>query len=519
MPTPPEANVPVAAGSPGSGDLHERVRTLEELNRRLAAQLEAAEARHQQQMQAVLEQLEALRGRTASPPGAGSGAATEGDSVTAGSPASPAAIRAGAVPSYREVSTPPAGEPRRSLRGSFDQGFEFQTEDGEFTLQIHEETQLDYRAFDPTGEEFARSAFYLPRARILFTGRVTKPWEYMFALNQGFANNFAVLDAWVNYRPDDRIQFKFGRFMTPFNYEQFAIQNLWLIAPERSLFTANLGLNRMLGAQMWGFLFDKRLDYAVGVFDGPRNSFEDFNDAKDVMAYVNIRPFQNWDGSAVEFLNIGGSFTYGMQDNPLVPASWRVASNASNAGTADRAAPPFYIFDRGVEERGDRAFWSAHVAYFYKQLSVLADYNGAILRYAPSNEAPSSFVIPTHGFSVAAGYFLTGEEVERRTIIEPRRDFDLRRGRFGLGAWELVGRYSMLNFDRDILNPQLTDPDLWSHEAWVTNLGVNWYLNRFVKVVLDWQHADFGRPVAYDLEPLRRSRTNDLFWVRVQIYF
>ena len=26
--------------------------------------------------------------------------------------------------------------------------------------------------------------------------------------------------------------------MTPFNYEQFAIQNMWLFAPERSLFTA-----------------------------------------------------------------------------------------------------------------------------------------------------------------------------------------------------------------------------------------------------------------------------------------
>ena len=31
-----------------------------------------------------------------------------------------------------------------------------------------------------------------------------------------------------------------------------AVQNMNLLAPERSLFTANYGLNRMLGAQVWG---------------------------------------------------------------------------------------------------------------------------------------------------------------------------------------------------------------------------------------------------------------------------
>lgn len=500
-----------------ASDLEARLRELEERNRRLATQLEASELRHQQQMELLLQEMQALRSAVAPAPPAAAGPTAPATGAAA-EPSAEARRQAG-VPTYRTVDRAPDAEARRPLRGTFGPGFEFQTEDGEATLQIHQETQIDYRAFDPTGEEFARSAFYLPRARIFFTGRVSKPWEYMFAINQGFANNFTVFDAWLNYRPDDRLQFKIGRFMSPFNYEQFAISNMWLIAPERSLFTSNLGLNRMLGAQFWGFLFDKRLDYALGVFDGPRNSFEDFNDAKDVMGYLNLRPFQDRDGSLFEFLNLGGSFTYGMQDNPLVPASWRVATNASNAGTADRAAPPFYVFNRGVEERGDRTFWSAHVAYFYKQLSLLADYNGAILRYAPSNDAPASFVIPTHGFSVAAGYFLTGEEVERRTIVLPRRDFDLRRNRFGLGAWELVGRYTTLNFDRDILSPELTDPNLWSHEAWVTNLGLNWYPNRYFKVYLDWQHADFGRPVAYDIEPLRRSRTNDLFWLRVQFYF
>jgi phosphate-selective porin OprO/OprP len=402
------------------------------------------------------------------------------------------------------------------LKADFGPGFEIISDDGEHQIQIHQETQLDYRDFDPNGEEFARSGFVFPRARLFFNGRVTKHWEYMFSINRGFGA-LDVLDAFVNYHPSDQFQIKAGRFMTPFNYEQFAVQNMWLITPERSLFTSNLGLNRQLGVQAWGQLLDKRLDYAVGVFDGPRNSYEDFNDAKDVFAYMNVRPFQDWDDSPLEFLNIGGSFAYGAQDNPLVPASWRTAANASNAGTADRFAPPFYAFNDGVVERGQRAFWSANVAYFYKRLSVLADYNGGILRYAQAR-APESFVIPAHGASVAAGFFLTGEEVERRTIVEPLRPFSLRRGDFGLGALELVARYGMLNFDRDILSPELTDPTQWSHRAWTTNLGVNWYLNRYVKIYLDWQHSEFGVPVFY-APPDKKALTNELFWFRLQFYF
>ena len=80
---------------------------------------------------------------------------------------------------------------------------------------------------------------------------MTKPVEYTVSINRGFGG-LDILDAFLNFHYDDRAQLKVGRFMTPFNYEQFAIQNMWLFAPERSLFTSNLGLNRQLGVQLWG---------------------------------------------------------------------------------------------------------------------------------------------------------------------------------------------------------------------------------------------------------------------------
>jgi phosphate-selective porin OprO/OprP len=207
---------------------------------------------------------------------------------------------------------------------------------------------------------------------------------------------------------------------------------------------------------------------------------------------------------------------YGSQNNPLVPRSFRTAANGSNAGTADTVAPPFLIFNDDVRERGQRSFWSAHIAYFRDSLSVIADYNAGYLKYSPTPTAPSP-TLPVHGLSLSMGYFLTGEKVERRTILEPKKNFDLRPGKRGWGAFELVGRWTNFDITPEVFDSGLADPSLWSNRAWSSNFGLNWYLNRYVKVYLDWQHSEFGSPVFY--APDRFQITNDLFWLRCQLYF
>ena len=230
----------------------------------------------------------------------------------------------------------------------------------------------------------------------------------------------------------------------------------------------DLGLNRQLGVQLWGNLFENRVDYAIGAFDGPRNSFEDYNEAKDVMAYLNIRPFGTQEkGSllAATSTSAGRSPTASRTTRScLVPSARRRTPRtpARPISSARRSS----VLEESVRERGQRTFWSAHAAYFYKRFSLFTDYNGGILRYAANEQAPESVDSPSSGYSVAMGYFLTGEKQERRTILEPKRPFSLRPGKFGPGAWELIFRYSSLDFDRDVFTGGLADPDLWSHRAW-----------------------------------------------------
>jgi phosphate-selective porin OprO/OprP len=69
-------------------------------------------------------------------------------------------------------------------------------------------------------------------------------------------------------------------------------------------------------------------------------------------------------------------------------------------------------------------------------------------------------------------------------------------------------------FDRD-----LADPNKWTNEVSMTDIGVNWYLNRYTKFYFDWQHASYSSPVLVNEETGKFSTDNDLFWIRCQFYF
>ncbi|WP_435007900.1 OprO/OprP family phosphate-selective porin [Tundrisphaera lichenicola] len=414
--------------------------------------------------------------------------------------------------------TKSAGRGGLPLSGRFGPGFQFMTEDEKFRLQIHYESQIEGRVWGQSDQVPANSGIFLPRQRIFFNGNITKPIEYELAINRGFGT-INVLNAYINLHFDDRFELRFGRFFTPFNYDQYAISNYWLPTPERSIYTTNVGLNRQFGLMAWGYLFDKRLDYAAGIFNGSRNSFESLSNGVDFVGYLNVRPFQESETyRLLRFLNLGTSFSVGHQDQSPVPVSFRIAGGSPNADNPGPGTVPFLILDRGVIERGQRLLGSVHSAYFYKSLSLIGEWQYGYGNYA-SPAHPRSAQVPFSGFYVSGGYFLTGEEVERRSRVVPLRPLvpTSKLDRRGLGAWELAGRVSKLSLGREIFDSGFADPNLWSNQAITTELGVNWYWNEYVKMYMFWLHGDFGSPVQY--RPGGFQTTADLFWLRFQLYF
>ena len=69
--------------------------------------------------------------------------------------------------------------------GTFGPGFQFQTEDEEFRLRFHLESQIEARIWGQRDQVPANSGFFLPRQRIFFDGNITKRIEYEFSINRG----------------------------------------------------------------------------------------------------------------------------------------------------------------------------------------------------------------------------------------------------------------------------------------------------------------------------------------------
>lgn len=414
------------------------------------------------------------------------------------------------------------GKIKLNARYNYDrEGIQLSTDDGEFDMKFRTMVQADARLYTQANQDPVSSGFYIPRARLYFTGHVTRPIQYNFSVQRAY-DAYNILNAYINFHYDDRIMFRFGRFKTPFTYEFYKLHVWQLMAPERSLFANNFKGGRQVGAMAWGDLFESRLEYGVGIFDGPRRSFTDYNSAKDIMAMVNFTPFENRRESILRNFNVGGSFDFGDENNPVTPAVLRTSSNASSVTDdlnqpVNNAVVPFLAFNKNVKERGFRSLWELHMAYYHKGLSLIGAWDGGFADYAVSGASNKSVHLPIGGYFVQAGYILTGETLRGRVLIDPLRPFDLRPGKFGTGAWEVTARYSALTLGNQVFTGGLADPNLWTNRADMVDMGVNWYLNKWVKVYFDWEHAMFAQPVYY--RPGGLQRTSDLFWLRMQLYF
>ena len=101
------------------------------------------------------------------------------------------------------------------------------------------------------------------------------------------------------------------------------------------------------------------------------------------------------------------------------------------------------------------------------------------------------------GYYISAGGFLTGESRPYNprdgvwTGVKVRRPFSLTKG--GLGAWELLARYSHMDLNDSDAGILGGVEDNWT-------LGVNWYPNDYVMFKLNYIKAHIDREDAAGLE-------------------
>jgi phosphate-selective porin OprO/OprP len=465
----------------------EHVRQLESTVQQLSAQVDQLSTRlRQSETAAVSEEV-----------GAGGSASGVGPSVE--------------LPSSRlDVPEPIPNIPAMTRFGP---GFQIRSPDDEYDIQFHDLTQVDGRFYGIPNQKPVTDTFTIPRQWFIFSGHLSRPYEYYLSIAEAF-EAFSILDVFLNVNYDRRLQFRIGRFKSPFTYEFWGVPTPGLPNGEWSLFFNNFGMSRDLGAILWGESVAGRVDYAAGIFNSTPNSQFDLSNPKSVIAYLNFAPFRPVRDSALENFNIGGSLVAGDQDHVPIPQELRTIVPTAGASAL---GVPFLTFNDNVVVSGPRNLWSLHTAYYYGGLTLYGEWQSGFQDYALRNQTNSRVHLPIESFYVQAAYLLTGERVASRGMVKPLRPFDLRPGRFGLGAWEVAFRYSGLSLGRQVFTAGLADPNLWTNQVFTTDVGISWYWNQHIRVLFDWQHAGFGTPVTY--RPGGFARTSDLFLLRFQVWF
>lgn len=253
---------------------------------------------------------------------------------------------------------------------------------------------------------------------------------------------------------------------------------------EQSFVTANLLPQRDIGASLFGDLFEGKLNYAVGysngVIDGGDQSVAlDNNNDKELTARLFAQPFKG-DGSWLSGLGFGLAATTIDQEGTTTSTqlpSYRSFSQIN-----------FFSYSANTFADGRRTRYAPQAYYYYGPFGVMAE-------YARENQGVTNgnhhATLAHEAWQGTFSYILTGEEasygsVKPKISFKPNND--------GWGAWELVARVSAMNLDDDTFTGNANRfatiaSSSRSAKAW--GLGVNWYLNNYMRFAFDYEKTSF----------------------------
>jgi phosphate-selective porin OprO/OprP len=379
-------------------------------------------------------------------------------------------------------------------------GFSFSSADTNFVLNVRGYVQADGR-FYVNDHIPGNDTFLMRRVRPIFEGTVFKYYDYRIMLdfgsgiNNSAANDGFLQDGYLNIHYWPQFQIQVGKFKEPVGLERLQ-SGANLLFAERGLPT-QLVPNRDVGLQLHGEVLGGGLYYQAGVFNGVQDGASGDSDVgtddhKDVAARLFAQPFKNTKLGSLQGLGVGFAGTYGNQSGTLptfkTPGQQTFFSYATGAGNTFTNV----VADGEHWRLVPQAYW------YWGPFGIFGEYvisSQKIRRDAlstPTNAVSSLFDTAHNGaWQVAGSWFVTGEQNSFSTVT-PSHPLNLEGG--GWGALELAARYGELTLDDELFGgggaPSFAaGTSARKVRSW--GVGLNWYLNRNIKLTLDYDQTQF----------------------------
>lgn len=357
--------------------------------------------------------------------------------------------------------------------------------------------QGDVRRSDALIVKEGEGALDIARRRVGIEGRLLNDID--FQIERELHRDDPWRDVYINYGPSNAIEVQGGRFKLPFSLEEnVSATNLDFIY--RSRIATKLSPGRDRGVMVHGRVLKQVLVYEAGLFEHDGDNARVASGTRvfagrTKAGRLTVEPWRS-SKSPLSDLRVGLAFTGG-----VVPTGFPGLRGRTPLGAS--------FYQSEVWVNGNRRRTGIELRWRPGPFSVQSEYIRATdERRGQSVEDTDLSALVADGWYVGGTWALTGES-KSRGLDNPRRPFL----RGGSGAVEVAARVEALRFGSAEQNgvpssSPRADVILGNSDRALT-LGVNWYLNRWVKIQGNLIREDIEDPAQGPL-PDRAG-----FWSRI----
>ncbi len=332
----------------------------------------------------------------------------------------------------------------------YNNGFYLKSLDDTFSLKTTGMFQFRYTYDDRDEGHQDESSFKVHRGRLKFAGNAYNPdLKYMLQLEtrstgvKDGSKAVEMLDFFADYTKYEKFKFRVGQWKVPFN-TQFLTSAGKLQFVNRSEADDTFNLGRQLGAMVYGELFDEKLEYFMGLWNGNfRNEKKNDNNEHLWIARVAFHPLDHYYGHPGKHEEqTGHTKHYGHYEDSEGDVDYSGEAALLIAGaiafdSQDEFEGEFDDHGRVTADEVDITRVVGELGFKYKGFSFLSEY------YWRKTTGLLSENLLDSGFFVQAGYFLIPKKLE------------------------VAGRYSLTNFDNEFEVNSIRE----------MTLGVNYFLH------------------------------------------
>ena len=374
-------------------------------------------------------------------------------------------------PAASQVNSAPA--PSASTSDvSWDNGLHIRSPNGQAQVDIGGMLQLDDRLILDPGVPQKLPDFILRRGQFVFLGKAFRRLDFRITAESRKDGPMTVRDAYIDVKVAEEMWVEIGKFKSPIGLERLQSPR-YLMFAERALPT-NLVPDRDVGVQVHGDIVGNKVTYMGGLFRGVPdggNSEHSTNHGADGEFRVFAYPFRGTRASLLGGLGLGIGGSAGKERGAL--------PSFTTAGLAQ-----FFCYRPGAIADGERTRISPQADYYWRRIGVMAEYGMSAQDVRLGNATRR---VANTAWQASTSFVLTGENASYSGVT-PARAFNP--AKHDWGAFEVAGRLNSLQVDPSAY-PVLADPRSAAQKANGFQAGLNWYPQKYFKVVFNYAQTRF----------------------------